>query len=142
MWGTKIYYNEVPIFPCSPEIKWLVPMFPKTCFLMFPVPQYCLCPPVPLKIWPLFPCYPEKVHFPKTPGRASIMVPVTRPRLLLCQYMVKSFKNLLLKNKEADNLGTWYLALEYWAYHVCLNAKSRFILTFLKSRSNLLPNAC
>ena len=42
---------------------------------MFPVPQYCLCSPVPLKILPLFPCSPEINDivplFPKTPGRAS-----------------------------------------------------------------------
>ena len=53
------------LFPCSPEINWLVlPLFlkkSKICFLMFPVPQYCLCFPDPLKIWPLFrdPCFPE-----------------------------------------------------------------------------------
>ena len=45
----------VPLFPwnklaCSP-----VPPKSKICFLMFPVPQYCLCSPVLLKIWPLFP---------------------------------------------------------------------------------------
>ena len=45
----------VPLFPwnklaCSP-----VPQKSKICFLMLPVPQYCLCSPVPLKIWPLFP---------------------------------------------------------------------------------------
>ena len=55
------------LFPCSSEINWLVPLFPKKskiCFLMFPVPQYCLCSPVPLKIWPLFPCSPEiNTHF-------------------------------------------------------------------------------
>ena len=35
---------------------------------MFPVPQYCLCSPVPLKIWPLFPCSPEiNTIFPCSP---------------------------------------------------------------------------
>ena len=67
------------LFPCSPEINWLVPMFPrnkKKMFSMFPVPQYCLCSPVRLKIWPLFPCSPEinalVPLFPKAPGRASL----------------------------------------------------------------------
>ena len=47
------------------------------CCFLFPVPQYCLCSPVPLKIWPLFPCSPEINTlfplFPKTPGRASFV---------------------------------------------------------------------
>ena len=59
------------MFPCSPEINWLVPLFPKNrkfCFLMFPVPQYCLLSPVPLKIWPLFPCSPKiNTLFPCSP---------------------------------------------------------------------------
>ena len=46
----------------------------KICFLMLPVPQYCLCSIVLLKIWPLFPCSPEiNALFPlftKTCGRA------------------------------------------------------------------------
>ena len=49
----------VPLFPwnklaCSP-----VPEIWKIWFSMFPVPQYCPCSPVPLKIWPLFPCSPK-----------------------------------------------------------------------------------
>ena len=46
---------------CSLEINWLVSLFPhdEKKFFMFPVPQYFLCFPVPLKIWPLFPCSPE-----------------------------------------------------------------------------------
>ena len=43
------------LFPCSPEINWLVPPKAKICFLMFSVPQYCLCFPVPLKISPFSP---------------------------------------------------------------------------------------
>ena len=47
---------HVPLFPwnnlaCSP-----VPQNSKICVLMFTIPQYCLCTPVLLKIWPLFPC--------------------------------------------------------------------------------------
>ena len=72
--------GPVPLFPwnklaCSP-----VPQKSKICFLMFPVLQYCLCSPIPLKIWPLFPCSPEIntlfPMFPKTPGRASLFTEV------------------------------------------------------------------
>ena len=80
--GKRVHmYEALPggyLFPCSPEINWLVPLFPKNrkcVFFMFRVRQYCLCSPVPLKIWPLFPCSPEIKGlfplFPKTPGRAS-----------------------------------------------------------------------
>ena len=37
------------LFPCSPEINWLVALFPKItkkCFLMFPVSQYCSLKPL------------------------------------------------------------------------------------------------
>ena len=69
----------VSLFPwnklaCSP-----VPQNSKICSLMFPVPHYCLCSPVPLKILPLFPCSPEINTlfplFPKTPGRAPLLGP-------------------------------------------------------------------
>ena len=67
----------VPLFPLNKLACSHVPQKSKICFLMFPVPQYCLCSPVPLKIWPLFPCSPEiNALFPlltKTPGRASMM---------------------------------------------------------------------
>ena len=57
------------LFPCSPEIIGLFPITQKSkiCFLMFPVPQYCLCSPVPLKIKPLFPCSPELIPFSPVP---------------------------------------------------------------------------
>ena len=82
------------LFPCTPEINWLVPLFPKNrkkkCFLMFPVPQYCLCSPVPLKIWHLFPCSPEINTlfplFPKTPGRAS-SIASSRPTQSVLLYL-------------------------------------------------------
>ena len=53
----------VPLFPwnnlvCSPD-----PQKPKFCFLVFPVPQCCLCSPVPFKNWPEinapFPQFPK-----------------------------------------------------------------------------------
>ena len=41
----------------------------KKCFLMFPVPRFCLCSTVPLKIWSLFPCSLEinHLHAPFSP---------------------------------------------------------------------------
>ena len=38
-------------------------------------------------------------------------VQVTWPRWPSCPYMVKTLKNLLLRNQKADDLGTWYAAL-------------------------------
>ena len=46
-----------------------------------------------------------------------------------------------LKIFFADNLGTWYVALGVLTYQVCSNNDPRLTLTYLKSRSNLLPNA-
>ena len=36
---------------------------------------------------------------------------VTWPTWPLCQYMVKTLKNLLLQKQKADDLETWYVAL-------------------------------
>ena len=78
----RTYIEALPggyLFPCSPEINWLVLLFPKNrkFVFMFPVPQYCLCSPVPLEIWPMLPCSPEINAlfplFPKTPGRPYIL---------------------------------------------------------------------
>ena len=63
----------VPWFPlnkgaCSP-----VPPS-KICFLMCPVPQYCLCSSLSLKSWPYFPCLPELnaiFPVPQNPVRAK-----------------------------------------------------------------------
>ena len=53
----------------------------------------------------------------------------------------KPLKNLLLQNQKASDLKTWYVALGMWAYQVCSNDDPKMTLTYLKSRSNLLPNA-
>ena len=42
------------------------------------------------------------------------MVQVTCPRWPPCPYMVKTLKNLLLRNQVADDLETWYAALGAW----------------------------
>ena len=46
-----------------------------------------------------------------------------------------------LKIFFADDLGTWYVALEMWGYQVCSNDDPKLTLTYLTSRSNFLPNA-
>ena len=66
------------LFPCSPEINWLVSCSPKieNLFSYDPCSQIVYSFPVPLKIWPLFPCSPEINALlplsPKTPRWASL----------------------------------------------------------------------
>ena len=52
-------------------------------------------------------------------------------------YGKKPFKNLLLQNQKADDLGTWYVAFGLWGLPSLSNDDPR--LTYLTSRSNLLP---
>ena len=56
-------------------------------------------------------------------------------------YGKKLFKSLLFKNHKANDLWTWYVALGCGAYQVCSNDDSKLTLTYLTSRSDLLPNA-
>ena len=42
------------------------------------------------------------------------MVLVTWPRWPPCPYMVKTLKNLLLRNQKADDLETWYASSGAW----------------------------
>ena len=56
-------------------------------------------------------------------------------------YGRKTFKNLILQNQEANDVGTWYVTWGCWAYQVCSNNDPRLTLTYLTSWSNLLPNA-
>ena len=69
------------------------------------------------------------------------MVMVTWRRWPPRPYVVKPFKNLLLQNQKADDLGTWCVALGGWAYQVCSNNESWLTLTYLTSRSSLPSNA-
>ena len=48
--------------------------------------------------------------------------------------MVKPFKNFLLKNQKANDLGTWYVALGLWGLPSS-NDDPRLTLTYLTSRS-------
>ena len=53
----------------------------------------------------------------------------------------KNFKNLLLKNQKANDLGRGMMHLGCGAYQICSNDDPKLTLTYLTSRSNLLPNA-
>ena len=53
----------------------------------------------------------------------------------------KKIKNLLLQNQKACDIGTWYVALGMWGLPSCSNDDPKLTLTYLVSRSNLLPNA-
>ena len=55
-----------------------------------------------------------------------------------CLYVVKTFKNLLLWNRKADDLETWYAAL---STRVCSNDAPGLTLTYFTARSNLVPYA-
>ena len=52
-------------------------------------------------------------------------------------YMVKTLKNILLRNQKSDDLGMQHRVLEY--YQVCSNDDPG--LTYFTARSNLVPYA-
>ena len=79
--------KKMALFPCSPKTK--------SGFSMFPVPQNCLCSPVPLIFRPLFPCSLKKVPlFPKTHGRVSQMGKQTD--LILLDFSKQAFDKFYL----------------------------------------------
>ena len=51
----------------------------------------------------------------------------------------KPFNNLPLQNQKAYDLGTWYVALGKLGLPICSDDDPRLTLTYLTSRSNLLP---
>ena len=55
--------------------------------------------------------------------------------------MVKTFKNLLLWNRKADDLETWYTMLSTKYYQIYSNDAPRLTLTYFTARSNLVPYA-
>ena len=55
--------------------------------------------------------------------------------------MVKTLKNLLLWNRKADDLETWYAALSARVLPSLLNDDPGFTLTYFMARSNLVPYA-
>ena len=119
------------LFPCSPEINWSwspVPQISKIWFSMFPVPKYCLCSPVPLKIWPLFPCSPEinalVPLFPKNPGRASTKGQGMQLAFLFCNQIFirdktykKGFYSWLYKGLDSKNCKTVNNVYKSHAHH-------------------------
>ena len=54
------------------------------------------------------------------------------------KYCKKNIKNLL-HDQKADDIGTWFVTLGMGACQVCSNDDPRLTLTYLTSRSNLLP---
>ena len=69
------------------------------------------------------------------------MVQVTWPRWPPCPYMVKTFKNLLLKNQKTYDLETWHVALGTQALQSYINDDPGLTLTYFTARSNLVPYA-
>ena len=55
--------------------------------------------------------------------------------------MVKTLKNLLLRNQKADDLETWYAASGDKYYQVCSNDDAGLTLTYFTARSKLIPYA-
>ena len=58
-----------------------------------------------------------------------------------CPYMVKNFKNLLLRNQEADDLETWYTASGTQVLPMFSYDDPALTLTIFMTGSNLLLNA-
>ena len=54
--------------------------------------------------------------------------------------MVKTLKNLL-RNQKADDLETWYAALQLEYYQIYSNDDPGLTLTYFMARSNLVPYA-
>ena len=75
---------------------------------------------------------------------------VTLPRWLPGLYMVKTFKQFLLRNQEADDLETWYTAtgiqllIQQRVFNyceICSNDDTFLTLTIFMAWSNLFSNA-
>ena len=56
-------------------------------------------------------------------------------------YDKNTLKNILSRNRKADDHRTGYVALEMKGLQNCSNEDSRLNLAYLRSRSNLLTNA-
>ena len=55
--------------------------------------------------------------------------------------MVKTLKNLLLRNQKTDDLETWYAASGAKYYYVCSNDDPGLTSTYFTAKSNLVPYA-
>ena len=55
--------------------------------------------------------------------------------------MVKTLKNLLLRNQKADDLETWHAVSGARVLPSCLNDDPELTLTYFTARSNLVPYA-
>ena len=63
------------------------------------------------------------------------------PRWPPCLYIIKTLKNLLLRNQKADDLETCYAASGAWVLPSCSNGDPGLTLTYFMARSNLVPYA-
>ena len=55
--------------------------------------------------------------------------------------MVKTLKNLLLWNQNANDLESWYAASGTEYFQVCSDDDPELTLNYFTARSNLIPNA-
>ena len=55
--------------------------------------------------------------------------------------MVKTLKNLFLRNQKADNLETWYASLGAQVLPICSNTGPGLTFTYFTTRSNLVSYA-
>ena len=53
--------------------------------------------------------------------------------------MVKTLKNLLLRNQKVDDPKTWYAALGAQALQICSNDDPELTLIYFTVKSNLVP---
>ena len=97
-----------------------------------------------------------KTDFSQTIGPIELKFYVKTPYDKLAKIYAKYFghmtkmgatpiygKNLLkiFSRTRRQDLETWYSIGVVWAYQVCSNDDPKMTLTYLTSRSNLLPNA-
>ena len=69
------------------------------------------------------------------------MVLVIWPRWSPCPYMVKTLKNLLLRNQKAYDLETWYVALGIRVLPSLFKWSPWDDIAYFRARSNLIPYA-
>ena len=114
-----------PLFPWNKLACSHVPKKLKMCcFLMFPVPQYCLCSPVPIKIWPLFPCSPE----------INALFPLCSQKTLWgpqnwCLPLVSSVFNMLYNVWSVENHNSSVIRLK--VFHFELQSRHNQIVIYL-----------
>ena len=59
-------------------------------------------------------------------------------KMATMQFVVKTFKNLLLLNGQSYDLETWHVHQGLKLYKICINDDLGFTLTYFTARSNLV----